>query len=233
MPIRRFRRRPMRPRRRVIRRPRFRRSRIPRPVGAFRKLMTPRSFKQAFNLGAQVIPAQATPGNGPPQNYTFTMSAVPNLNDFQGLFDEYKINRIKIEFTPSDKVNTGSGNIPVIYSVIDFDDSLNLSSPNNALEYESCTKNSVTRYFKKYWTPRIANLYGPVANYQLTTAIVASQPVIPTGSIRAPWLNLNNAASLSVQHYGVKTLLFYPVATTQQFSYNIDVTYYFVLRLIQ
>lgn len=231
MPIRRFR-RPMRPRRRVMRRPRFRRSRIPRPVGKFRKLMVPRSFRQGYNVGVVTIPTANVPGLGPTFNYVFTIASLPNLGDFQGLFDEYKINRIKLEFTPSDVVNAGSGNIPVVYSVIDFDDTNAIGSINQAMEYESCTKNLCTKYFKKYWTPRVSRTIFPYSGFQITQAAVTAGIVVPSGSIRACWLNLNNN-STGVYHYGVKGVVYYPTATGQPFSYMVDVTYYFQLRLIQ
>jgi len=102
----------------------------------------------------------------------FSLANTSDYADYALVFDQYRIAGIEVRFSPSDVLSVVGGNV---YSVIDYDDSNNLTSVAAALSYSNCIVSScsgessvVLRSFKPHVA---AAVYGSGAftSYQNTT----------------------------------------------------------------
>jgi hypothetical protein len=129
-------------------------------------------------------------------NFTKNWSSadINQFSQFAAVFDQYRFTMIEIWLTPSGPacapsyLNTTGGRM---YSVTDYDDSNNLSSSNNALQYQNVLVTSFTDGHYRRFTPHIAvAAYGGAFN-QFKNEV-------------ADWID---CASTNLQHYGVKFLV--------------------------
>lgn len=88
--------------------------------------------------------------------YTFTADQLPNISDFQGLFDQYRIRSIVMKFRlvqPPEAQNTTAASqfYPDIYCTVDHDDATTPTTIDEILQYGKC-KRGVLRpnYFFRY-----------------------------------------------------------------------------------
>lgn len=129
----------------------------------------------------------------------FKLDDLPGYTDYN-LYDQYRINAIKIEFmtnygntTYIDGAITNDANQPFLYTALDYDDAAAPANKNVVLQRSTARfhgriaqKTKVVRWLK----PCVAQNFFQTA---LTTGY---------GARSAPWLDVKNAPS--VPHYGLK-----------------------------
>jgi hypothetical protein len=117
-------------------------------------------------------------------------SLVQNAS-FTAVFDQYRIDEVEITFRPGITVaNTLTGNLPQLYTVVDYDDTTTTGfTAASFVQYSNCTQSvgeTVVRRFK----PHVANgLYATSATF------------VGFGNEVAPWID---TSSPLVVHYGCK-----------------------------
>jgi len=121
-------------------------------------------------------------------NVSLSFNQIDQYAALAAVFDQYKINAVEVFITPQASASIAS-DTGIFYSVIDLDDSTNLTTTGQAQDYASCViapcKTGVLRRF----IPRVAvALYAPSA----FTSFGNSKPV---------WIDTSSPA---VTHYGVK-----------------------------
>lgn len=133
---------------------------------------------------------QFTSSLGGATNYAliFKLSDLPNYTEFTALFDQYKFDRVEVDFIPV--VTTTNSALTVdsmIWTAVDFDDA-NATTALQIAEYENCHVYPPTQRFSVDITPRVA-----LAAYAGAFTSYAN-----VGSI---WLDVG---SPSIEHYGFK-----------------------------
>jgi len=141
-------------------------------------------------------------------SYNFTLS---NAQIGSSIFDRYMIEAVRFSIIPR---NNAIGVVPGLtdlYCVIDYDDSSALSSKTQAETYSTCLKLAPGESCERTFSPRIA-----VAAYNGSFTGYLNQS--------KQWID---AASTTVQHYGLK--IFVPatgVTTTDFQSWDIAIEYF-------
>ncbi len=138
------------------------------------------TMQRAFNLGLVGPP---TSGADTTTSYSFSLTSVPDSGDFTGLFDQYRILQISVEFLPTSQ----SGGGPLL-TAIDYDDAATPPNLNELLEHATLIKTAPGNGIVRTFQPRIA-----VAAY--------SGVFTSFTQLVSPWLdNVSNG----VLHYGLK-----------------------------
>jgi len=121
---------------------------------------------------------------------SFVVNSLDQISSLTGVFDQYLIERIEVKLTPRVSVaGIATSNTGFLHSVIDFDDANALSTIAQANDYPNCVAGSGVDGHYRTWVPHFA-----VAAYSgAFTSFLNSGPT---------WID---AASPSVQHYGLKT----------------------------
>lgn len=153
------------------------------------------------------------------QAFEFRLNQVPNYTEFTALYDQYKINAVKITFLPEQTqsvslstANNATGSAR-FFSVVDYNDSAAPSSIDQLREYQSCKFTSIFKPHKRYFKPRIldsSGIYNP----------------------GRPWLSTQTGASIT--HYALKIGIEptqATVATVDQFT--VEVKYYLSFRTVK
>jgi len=119
-------------------------------------------------------------------SYFFVASSLGNFSNFASIYDQYKVHQLELWLHPE---FFGSGAISSLWtSVIDLDDATNLATYGLAGEYETAVETLIAVGHYRKWVPHIA-----VATYSGVFTSFKNEV--------ANWID---AASPSVQHYGVK-----------------------------
>lgn len=151
------------------------------------------------------------------QQYAFTLAALPSYTEFTNLFEQYRINAVKLTFIPyTDSIegNTTSANlfVPRVYTIIDKDGSPLLSSETAMQQYndarlirDPCKAFSI--YVRK-----------PCVQFGTANALT----VVGGAPKPSPWLDCDNH---SVQHWGCGIGGVVPNAAGN-FNYSVVATYY-------
>lgn len=199
-------------RRRMYRRRRPMRKRMMRRKGAKLARITRKRDFHLFKRSVE-LPSIDIQGGGAGGALSFSLGDVPNVAEFQGLFDMYKITGVKLRFRP--EYNTfqaplpdetagpnpvfQAGNttsIPQISMVVDYNDANVPLAVSTLEQYTNCMR----RMGNKPWSlflrpkPRV-----PVLGALGTTLGNAYMTMK-----RAPWLDTATSTGLTVPHYGVK-----------------------------
>lgn len=151
-------------------------------------------------------------------SYNFSLRDLPNYQEFTNLYDQYKINAVKISFIPqmTQSVSIGSINNPAanarFFSVIDYNDDTPLTSIDDAREYASCKYTPILRTHKRYLKPRL-------------------QDRGATYTPGRPWVN---CTSPEQDYYGVKIAV-EPMGstTTQTMAYSVEAVYYLSFKNVK
>lgn len=118
-----------------------------------------------------------------------TFSILDQSSTYVALFDQYRIVEINWRFRPQfSGINfSTTDNVPLLYTVIDYDDNTNPASLAALREYQNC-QTHMYESFNMRCVPHCANsLYsGAFTSY---------------GNMTSPWIDLN---SVGVLHYGLK-----------------------------
>lgn len=216
---RRYRKRPLRPRRNFGRR-RYGRRRLYR-----RRRTTSRysfnkvySFKRRIPFGT-VITSTVTASAESSYSFTFSLAAIAGYTEFTTLFDQYKITGVKCIFLPrvdnnpnpdsTSGVAVGNPTTGLIYYTPDYDDA-NPAASAALSQYQGVRITRGDQPFSIFIRPRIA-----VAAYTGTGQIF-------TGYMNTQgWLD---SASSGIPHYGLK--LSWTQTTPQQMTYDVQAIYY-------
>lgn len=158
----------------------------------------------------------ATPVSDLKTSFNFQLG---NANVGAGFYDQYRIEAIRFVVSPQNNaiglVTNSTTSIVPMYIVIDYDDSSNLTSVAQAESYSNCLVLHPGESCERIFKPRVA-----VAAYTGTF----------TGFITAAdqWID---AASTTVQHYGIKTIVPGVIAAqTLLQSWDISIEYFIQFR---
>lgn len=160
------------------------------------------------------------------QTFQFRLDNLPNSSDFTNLFDEFKINAVKIDFVPGSTSNDQEGiyaqnNVagtymftPQIFTVIDYDGLAQINTQTQTLE------NSNARLIKKPFQPFSVYVRKPTI---LMSAGGVAQSILTRG-----WTDCStpsviyHGASIAGQILGG--------STTAALRYYVTLTYYLAFR---
>jgi len=161
-------------------------------------------------------------------NQFFALSSVPNYTEFTNLYDQYKINAVKVTLIPrgnTAEITASSGASTVfqgqsvgVFSVIDYDDTAVLANINEACQYQNMKMTRATQQHSRFLKPRF-NLLS-VTN-QGTGATGASQNT-------RGWLDCDY---INVPHYGVKWALQQNV--NYNLTYDVKIDYYLAFKNVR
>jgi hypothetical protein len=165
-------------------------------------------------LGHTTVAAQAVSGVAQSLNFTLASSSLT-----AGQWDQYKLLAVRVTISPDQNAvglftNSANSYTP-LYTVVDYDDATNLTSVGQAEAYNNCIVLGAGESCSRLFRPRMA-----LAAYSGAFTGFAN-----TGDL---WLD---AASTTVQHYGVK--IYIPGATAAQVqlpSWQISTEYFFAFR---
>lgn len=136
---------------------------------------------------------------------TVSFAQVDQVSALSAVFDQYKILEVECFITPKTSADIASSRNAQYVTVLDFDDSTNLTSFASAGDYVSAVFAPQTNGTVRRFVPRVAQaLYAPSA----FTSFGNSSPM---------WID---TASSNVAHYGVK-LAALPVTASQVFDLQI------------
>ncbi len=125
----------------------------------------------------------------------FKLSDLPNYTDFTALFDRYRFVAVVARFIPTtQKTEVGSatsliGDNPIVYTVIDYDDSSTPLSLDELRQFDTAQSNQIGTYFERVLVPRAA-----LGSYSGTFASYSQAP-------QRMWHDCN---SPNIQFYGLK-----------------------------
>jgi len=120
-----------------------------------------------------------------------TLSLLDQVGSFTGIFDQYRISRVSISFRPFfQKANftAGTDYVPLIYTVVDYDDGAAPGSLAYLREYQNCTIHEDDAFTVSF-EPHVA-----VAAY-------GAGAFTSYSNVKSPWID---AVSTNVPHYGLK-----------------------------
>jgi hypothetical protein len=135
----------------------------------------------------------------------FKLSQLPNNGSVGTMFDQYRFMNVRCEFQPTSVSNSG----PPIYTVIDYDDSNNITA-NTALAYDTCKTSPPGAFFERCFTPRV----------NLATQTATSGTYTAAAAFAHQWVDV---ASFDVAHYGIKICI--PSGTANTWSLRATITY--------
>lgn len=120
-------------------------------------------------------------------HYT-NLNSINNAASFAAIFDQYMIDGMEAWLIPNQNSASASSNNGLLYSVIDLDDASALSTLAQFGEYSSCVTSMASQGHYRHFKPHVAlaTYNGAFGGY---------------GNRANVWID---AASLTVQHYGLK-----------------------------
>lgn len=153
--------------------------------------------------------------------YTTRLSNFPVITEFVALFDNYRVNKVVWKFKPSYSVYPPSTTVaagqalPQIVEIVDFDDSVVLSTTDAYLQYDTLKIRHGLHPWSRKYTPACLVDIGGIGN---------------AGIRFKQWLDI---ADNSIDHYGLK-IQFTPIAGTQT-TWQCEVweTIYFSCRRVR
>jgi hypothetical protein len=128
--------------------------------------------------------------------FNFALTQIQNAASYETVFDMYRIDYVKLEFKPTSNAIGSpaavSTSYPALYTVIDYDDSTNLTGISAAQQYDNCMIIEAHESASRAFHPRLAlPAYGGVTFNAYTNAVNV-------------WVDVASPATL---HYGVKWYL--------------------------
>lgn len=127
------------------------------------------------------------------------LSLLPNYTDFTQLFDQYRIDKLRVTLYPRQNVTNGTFPSPTtdtvqscqLFSVIDYDDGNPLSGLVSAMQYQNLKTTRGLKVHSRIWTPAV--------EIQTLNQGTASGTMVKF----RPWLD---AATPAVQHNAMKII---------------------------
>jgi len=158
----------------------------------------------------------------------FQLQDLPNVTSLTGLFDQYKIEKVSVEFMPcanaippnfisAANLTTGSANIRMagrLLAAPDLDDALAWSSFNQGRQYNTAQEVEAYKTIKFTFKPRLA--------------VGAFQGGVSTAyANQSSWMD---CAYPGVPHYGAKWALSRYLGAQGALSYDVKTTMYIAMR---
>jgi len=122
-------------------------------------------------------------------NWNFQLTNLDQASQLAAVFDQYRVAELEVWcYASGIGDNSTIANSSKYLTVIDYDDSNNLSTYNSGLDYTNVVETPIALGHYRRFVPHIAvaAYSGAFTSYKNDTA---------------PWIDLN---SLTVQHYGIK-----------------------------
>jgi len=151
--------------------------------------------------------------------YSFTLDQVPNYTEFTALYDQFKINAVKISFLPqmTENISLSSFNNPYassrFFSALDYNSASAPATIDKVREYQSCKWTPILKTHKRYFKPRIVDaggIYNP----------------------GRPWLNCDTA--YNQEHFGlIFGIQAMSSTSTASMLYEIEVKYYLSFKNVK
>lgn len=144
-----------------------------------------------FKQTAELANVQVAAGAAKYFAYTFKLSDLGNSTAFAILFDQYRVNAVRITFYPQYNVYNAATStiaVPEIYTAIDYNSAVVPSSVSEVDQYTTVKRQMFTRPHSRYLKPKV--LYS--IQDQGLTAAYANGP--------KPWLEI---ASPDVPHFAI------------------------------
>jgi len=167
----------------------------------------------------------ATPGTSTQFAIAFTAGDLPQFTSFAALFDQYRIDRVEIKFSPqSNAVNvlassSPNATVPNLFCLLDFDDSVAPTSLGAVQQYDNC---QVCKYGEGLHI---------VLEPSYTPAVYSAGAFTGYGVDKAGWLDV---ASSGIPHYGVKgSITALPGLSTSNVVWDIYCKYYISFRNVR
>lgn len=147
----------------------------------------------------------------------FNLGSVVNSTEFTNLYDAYMIKAVKFQFIPKFTMadQTASVQIPVIHSVLDYDDGVTLTNINDYVQYESYKSTQGNRIHTRYLIPAVE--LGAEQGGVLASAVQKKHQ----------WLDCD--ANL-VAHRGIKYMI---QGGTVDLRYDIKITWYLAFKQVK
>lgn len=152
----------------------------------------------------------------------FSLNALPNYTEFTALYDQYRINGVKVTIIPRGNsaeigASATTGQAVGVFSVIDYDDGSLLTSIQQACQYPNMKMTRSNQMHMRYLKPR-CELAGTITSTPTTGAIMATRG----------WIDADAAG---VPHYGLKLIFQQSPNTVQQFDLKLD--YYLAFKSVR
>lgn len=172
-------------------------------------------------MGSISASQNGTLGFGINTAYSFSLSDVPNANEFTGLYDQYMISSVKVVFRPLvNQLVGGQPNMgttafvgyPAFHTVLDYDDAIAPGNLATMLQYQTLRMSNSNRTHTRVLRPKFST-----KTFQ-STIIDAFRPA--TGFIDATYP--------TVPHYGMKVFMEAPAVvagTSSSCTYQVYATY--------
>lgn len=156
------------------------------------------------------------------------LALLPNYTEFTALYDQYRINCVVVRVvwrssnvTMFETNNNNSVGMPIMYDVIDLDDS---TAPSSASDIQQYSKHHITPFSAVHRTRRL-KIYPRTANTVYRTGATSAYGMARRGQ----WIDCNYA---DVPYYGWKCWIDVPQAggTTVDAHFDLHFTVYFQCR---
>jgi len=144
----------------------------------------PYRISQELNAGTIISTSTTIPTFGAT---SFSVNSLDQISQLAAVFDQYRIDEIECWCIPN-QLGLNAGGAGLLYSVVDYDDSSNLSTIGQAEDYTNCLCSPSNEGHYRRFVPHAA-----VAMY--------SGSFTSYGNVASPWID---TASTNVQHYGLK-----------------------------
>lgn len=166
--------------------------RVPRPLRSLQTRPAVLNVKRVYYSGFWTFGTGTTDGFW--RYAVYNLAQLPNVSEYQALFDEYKINAIKVTFRPRyDNVasDSAAGGTPQAYahyfidpaSTVTPSGTYSQANLNTFLENSGVRTATLNRPFSVYFKPKVQTLASstaatPVAAVQKGTWMKTSEPAV-------------------------------------------------------
>lgn len=150
-------------------------------------------------------------------SYNFSLSDLPSATDFTNLYDQYKINCVKIRFLPqqTQSISIGSINNPRantrFFSAIDYNDGNPPTSVDELRQYQTCKYTPCLRQHKR---------------------VIFKPKILDTNGFSiSPWMS---TATPNANYFGIKIAV-EPMESTSTLTmtYTVECTYYMSFKQVK
>lgn len=133
-------------------------------------------------------------------------SAFSNAPSFAAIYDMYRCNKMEVTilYSNNSSVLTGTLALPILYGVVDYDDSLALTSASDALSYATCQVMQLGNSAGTNNGKQVITVKRPAVRTSVETTNIALGTVTSGMIVHSPWLNSDTT---NVEQNGVKFLL--------------------------
>ncbi len=146
------------------------------------------------------IPAGPLP-TGHVEKLVFELDEVQQYASFSNLFDQYRINAVKVQLLPTSMTNDIQNAGGMFVSSIDLDDDSTITTFSDMLQCSNAkasawsTAGGMTPYKQLYCKPRVQNLLNS-GNVDSTGAPIFTTSLLPRGK----WIDMGDRGQ--TKHYG-------------------------------